>query len=78
MFIQIDEEVIKKVEKVTMERFNKVGNLIPAEEVEGAFEDLLCEIDRLKEELEDEQEQRAMYFKPKSVYEINGVREDEF
>lgn len=78
MFIQIDEEVIKKVEEVTFEKFHKVGNLIPAEEVEGAFEDLLCEIDRLKEELEDEQEQRAMYFKPKSVYEINGVREDDF
>lgn len=78
MFIQIDEEVIKKVEEVTFEKFHKVGNLIPAEEVESTFEDLLNEIERLKEQIEDEKEQREMYYKPKSQYEIIGMREDEF
>ena len=48
-YIELDEKIIKEVEEVTFEKFHKIGNLIPLEEIEGTIEDLLCEIDRLKE-----------------------------
>ena len=50
-YIELDEKIIKEVEEVTFEKFHKIDNLIPLEEIEGTIEDLLCEIDRLKEQL---------------------------
>ena len=44
--------------------------MIPLEEIEGTIEDLLCEIDRLKEQLEDEKEQRENYYRPLTQREL--------
>ena len=69
-YIELDEKIIKEVEEVTFEKFHKIGNLIPLEEIEGTIEDLLCEIDRLKEQLEDEKEQRESYYRPLTQREL--------
>lgn len=69
-YIELDEKIIKEVEEVTFEKFHKIGNLIPLEEIEGTIEDLLCEIDRLKEQLEDEKEQRENYYRPLTQREL--------
>lgn len=69
-YIELDEKIIKEVEEVTFEKFHKIGNLIPLEEIEGTIEDLLCEIDRLKEQLEDEIEQRENYYRPLTQREL--------
>ena len=69
-YIELDEKIIKEVEEVTFEKFNKIGNLIPLEEIEGTIEDLLCKIDRLKEQLEDEIEQRENYYRPLTQREL--------
>lgn len=77
-FIELDGKIIKEIESITFEKFHKIGNLVPLEDIESAFKDLLCEIERLKEKLVDEIEQREEYYKPKSEYEIIGMREDDF
>ena len=69
-YIELDEKIIKEVEEVTFEKFHKIGNLIPLEEIEGTIEDLLCEIDKLKEQLEDEKEQRENYYRPLTQREL--------
>lgn len=69
-YIELDEKIIKEVEEVTFEKFHKIGNLIPLEEIEGTIEDLLCEIDRLKEQLENEKEQRENYYRPLTQREL--------
>lgn len=69
-YIELDEKIIKEVEEVTFEKFHKIGNLIPLEEIEGTIENLLCEIDRLKEQLEDEKEQRENYYRPLTQREL--------
>ena len=69
-YIELDEKIIKEVEEVTFEKFHKIGNLIPLEEIEGTIEDLLCEIDILKEQLEDEKEQRENYYRPLTQREL--------
>lgn len=74
----MEEKIIEQVEKVTGNTFNKKGNLIPVEEIEPTFEDLLCEINSLKEKIEDEIEQRENYYKPKSEYELLGISERDF
>lgn len=52
-YIQLDEDLIKELEEVTYEKFHKIGNLIPIDELENTFKDLLHEIDRLKEKNQD-------------------------
>ena len=69
-YIELDEKIIKEVEEDTFEKFHKIGNLIPLEEIEGTIENLLCEIDRLKEQLEDEIEQRENYYRPLTQREL--------
>ena len=69
-YIELDEKIIKEVEEVTFEKFHKISNLIPLEEIEGTIENLLCEIDRLKEQLEDEIEQRENYYRPLTQREL--------
>lgn len=69
-YVELDEKIIKEVEEVTFEKFHKIGNLIPLEEIEGTIENLLCEIDRLKEQLEDEKEQRENYYRPLTQREL--------
>ena len=55
-FVEINEEIIKEIEKVTLDRFHRVGNLVPLEEIEEAFRDLLIEIDKAQEKIEEFEE----------------------
>lgn len=77
-YVEIDEKIIEEVEKVLGEKFERKGNLLKLEDIEDTLKDLLIEIDRKQEELEDEIEQREEYYKPKSKYEITGMKESDF
>lgn len=77
-YVEIDEKIIEEVEKVLGEKFERKGNLLKLEDIEDTLKDLLIEIDRKQEQLEDEIEQREEYYKPKSEYEIIGMKESDF
>lgn len=53
MYLELSDEIIKKIEKITNTDYEVKGNLIPAENVEAMIQDLLTEIDGLQEKLED-------------------------
>ena len=75
MYIELKEELIKEIERIKMEKLEKKGDLILAEDIEEIIEDLICEIHRLNEKVEDEIEQRENYWKPKTEYENLGKKE---
>lgn len=74
-FVELDSELLKSVKKETGVNYQNVGVFVPLDSVSPMLQDLLCEIDRLKEKLGDEVEQRKNYYKPKSHMEIEGVPE---
>jgi len=77
-YVEIDERLLKGIKDLTITNYEEKGNFVPIESIEPMLEDLMCEIDRLKEKLEDEVEQREEYYKPKSKYELTGMKESDF
>ena len=79
MYLKMENpDLIKEVNKETGTTYEINGEFLDYENIEPMIEDLLNEISILKEQLEDEIEQRDNYYKPKSEYEIIGMREEDF
>lgn len=53
MYLELSDEIIKKIENITNTDYEVKGNLIPAENVEVMIQDLLTEIDGLQEKIDD-------------------------
>ena len=47
--VTIDENIIKKVEEITITDYQSKGNQVPAENIEAMIEDLLYEIEKLED-----------------------------
>ena len=77
MYLEIDEKLKDKIEKITSTDYDFKGNFLPSESITAIFEDLICEIDRLEEKYEDlEQDMEDNYIKrPMSDY--TGDRYDD-
>ena len=60
-YIELNEELIKDIEKETTSKFRKIGNLVPLEEIESTLEDLMVEIHRLQEQVEKMEEELDEY-----------------
>lgn len=61
-YCRVDEKVIKEIEKETLTDTEAEGDLIPVENVESIFEDLLNEIHVLREKLEDREEENNDHY----------------
>lgn len=77
-YVELDERLLEDIKKLTITNYKEKGNFVPIENIEPMLEDLMCEINSLKEKLEDETEQRREYYKPKSEYELVGMKESDF
>mgnify|MGYP005977606567 FL=1 len=77
MYLEIDEKLKDKIEKITITDYDFKGNFLPSESITSIFEDLIYEIDRLEEKYEDlEQDMEDNYIKrPMSDY--TGDRYDD-
>lgn len=53
MYLELNNEKIKKVENITNTDYEVKGNLVPAENIETMIENLLIEIDCLQEKIDD-------------------------
>ena len=60
--VTIDENIIKKVEEITITDYQSKGNQVPAENVEPMIEDLLMEIQRLEDRNIDLEEKIDTYY----------------
>lgn len=52
-YIELDEKLIKELERITMGDYRKKGTMISSDMVECIIEDLICEVNVLKEQIED-------------------------
>lgn len=77
MYLEIDEKLKDKIEKIISTDYDFKGNFLPSESITSIFEDLIYEIDRLEEKYEDlEQDMEDNYIKrPMSDY--TGDRYDD-
>lgn len=53
MYIKIDQNLYEKIQKITITDYEAEGEFIPSKNIEPMLEDLLMEIDRLEEKIED-------------------------
>ena len=49
MYLKIDSEKIKEIEKITMTEYEKEGNFLTVETIEAIIDDLLIEINNQRE-----------------------------
>lgn len=71
MYLKLENpELIKEVNKETGTTYEIKGEFLDYENIEPMIEDLLNEISRLKEELENEIEQRENYYRPLTQREL--------
>lgn len=72
MYLKIDEKLLKKVEKITMTDYETQGELLPTSSVEPIIEDLLLEISRIEEQIDDMKQDLESNYKmitPAEMYE---------
>lgn len=54
MYLKIDSEKIKEIEKITMTEYEKEGNFLTVDTIEAIIDDLLIEINNQKEKNEED------------------------
>lgn len=77
MYLEIDEKLKDKIEKITSTDYDFKGNFLPSGSITSIFENLIYEINRLEKKYEDlEQDMEDNYIKrPMSDY--TGDRYDD-
>lgn len=80
MYLKVDSDLIKKIEKITMTDYDCAYDLVPSESIVPMLQDLLIEIDRLEEKYKDLQQEISDNYELKKVnlYSEYGVNERDF
>lgn len=78
MYLEIDEDLYKKISKITITNYEKKGDFVPADSIVPMLEDLLNEIDRLEEKIKDIEKDREDNYKPISSSEMYGISDRDF
>lgn len=72
MYLELKQDLIDKIEEITCTDYERKGNYIPAENIENIIKDLLYEIDRLNEKIEDMENDIRDNYRPISNEEMYG------
>lgn len=64
MFLKIDDDLYKKIKEYTMVDYERIGEDLPSNSIIPIFEDLIYEIEKLKELIEDIEQDRNDNYKP--------------
>lgn len=72
MYLELKQDLIDKIEEITCTDYERKGDYIPAENIESMIKDLLCEIDRLNEKIEDMENDIRDNYRPISNEEMYG------
>lgn len=78
MYLEIDEKLKDKIEKITSTDYDFKGNFLPSESITSIFEDLICEIDRLEEKYEDLEQDLEDNYRPIPLSEQYGISDRDF
>lgn len=72
MYIELNERTIAKLNKRLITDLEERDNSIPADLINGIIDDLLCELERKEEEIEDMKQNHE------EDYEYFGISESDF
>ena len=72
MYLELDKKIIDKIEEITCTDYKRKGDYIHAENIDSMIYDLLCEIDRLNEKIEDMENDIRDNYRPISNEEMYG------
>lgn len=72
MYLELDKKIIDKIEEIICTDYERKGDYIPAENIDSMIYDLLCEIDRLNEKIEDMENDIRDNYRPISNEEMYG------
>ena len=61
MYLKLEQKIIDRLKKISITDFEEVGTLIPGENVKSIIEELIMEIDRLEEKVEDLKKYKEQY-----------------
>lgn len=81
MYYKLDDnelEAMFKISKITMTDYELIGNFAPVEKLINVIEDLLTELDRAKEKIEQIEKDRDENYKPISYAEQVGYNIRDF
>lgn len=81
MYYKLNDDELERmyrVSKITMTDYELIGNFAPVENLMAAIEDLLVELDRAEERIEQIERDRDENYKPISYAEEVGYREEDF
>lgn len=78
MYLRIEEDLYKKIQNITNTDYEYKYGFIPAENTISLIEDLMCEIDRLNEKVEDIEQDIESNYKPISTSEQVGIIDKDF
>lgn len=53
MKVEVEKKILDKIEEITMTDYETEGNKVPADNIESMLDDLLREIEKLEERIED-------------------------
>lgn len=78
MYLKLDKDILKRIQGITLTEYTKEGSFLPVESVTDIIADLILEIDRLEEKIEDIEQDRDDNYKPISYAEQVGYNERDF
>ena len=81
MYYKLNDDELErmfKLSKITMTDYELIGNFAPVENLMAAIEDLLIELDKAEERIEEIERDRDENYKPISYEEEIGYRERDF
>lgn len=78
MYLEIDEDLKTKIEKITGIDYDFKGNYLPSESIISIIEDLISEIDKLEEKYSDLEQDLEDNYRPIPVSEQVGISDRDF
>ena len=78
MYLKIDKETLQKIQDITGTDYKALGEFLPSDSINDIIEDLMLEIDRLNEELEDTKQDMEENYKRIPVNEQYEVYDRDF
>lgn len=78
MYLRIDDELYKKIQNITGFDYERIGDFIPAENIECIIKDLLAEINYLEEKYENLEQDIEDNYKRRTPEEDYGIDDRDF
>lgn len=70
VWVDIDEDILKKVQEATITDYEGVDGKVTVESLKGMVEDLLIELENKNDEIKDILEDRDSNYKPLTAHEL--------